>query len=481
MAESSDDVDAEPSLEAFDIAPRFALNIVHERDINAARKMGMVSLVIKFDGDENIDMVKAEICDWAGQIKEGCKGLGLTDVNVKAKGRHGNRWMEMDLHESEGRGLEIKGFLIRKGYFQDTQSPHRVLFAHQQRQKQLVVMEGRIGDDAVRPITTFWRREDGHEFYDELDERCQFGTQKSAEDFYNRIFTRLLLQDADDSTLDTAITLEGRAWVDETTGQWVIGPGSKCSLSFWPRKKPFLLQAARMGCAKIVNRLVSHYRCSISTHDSHGGTPLHLSSYWGHAGVVCMLLELNADQTAKNKYGETALECAIQGRKEYREGKFEFPKFSSKQVIDFRRRSDWPRWVEAIEVLKKARIARCIRPDLGQIQKDCPQALIDLTEKCWNDNPDMRPLFRKEEILDRLDACDNCVYYQFFDNYERTWLFHGTAEFGFKEVNPDAVTLYGKGVNFRGDEEIIESEGGRGTPLPLAVPVLQNGHVQKFS
>ena len=48
------------------------------------------------------------------------------------------------------------------------------------------------------------------------------------------------------------------------------------------------------------------------------------------------------------------------------------------------------------------------------------------------------------------------------DDYERTWLFHGTAEdtvlkivkqgfnrnFGFKEVNKNALTMYGKGVYF---------------------------------
>ncbi len=60
---------------------------------------------------------------------------------------------------------------------------------------------------------------------------------------------------------------------------------------------------------------------------------------------------------------------------------------------------------------------------------------------------------KRETMLRRQDARDN---------YERTWLFHGTSEdsvdkivtqgfnrnFGFKEVNPDALTMYGKGVYF---------------------------------
>ena len=40
------------------------------------------------------------------------------------------------------------------------------------------------------------------------------------------------------------------------------------------------------------------------------------------------------------------------------------------------------------------------RPDLGQVQAGCPQALVDLTERCWDDSPDNRPV--SAEILDAL-------------------------------------------------------------------------------
>jgi poly [ADP-ribose] polymerase 10/14/15 len=59
----------------------------------------------------------------------------------------------------------------------------------------------------------------------------------------------------------------------------------------------------------------------------------------------------------------------------------------------------------------------------------------------------------RQTILEQQDANDS---------YERTWLFHGTSEetvseivaqgfnrnYGFKEVNKEALTMYGKGVYF---------------------------------
>jgi len=163
------------------------------------------------------------------------------------------------------------------------------------------------------------------------------------------------------------------------------------------------------------------------------------------------------------------------------------------------------------------------RPDLvGQVQSGCPSFLGRLIEKCWSDNPDERPDFR--QILDSLgklqegrpywgdggngvrvvlpDGGEKTDVLTAFQNtlgtvhttvtkvervqnpelwgpfagmrqtmlkrqgdsgsYERTCLFHGTAEdsvdkivargfnriFGFKEVNRNAMTKYGKGVYF---------------------------------
>jgi poly [ADP-ribose] polymerase 10/14/15 len=162
------------------------------------------------------------------------------------------------------------------------------------------------------------------------------------------------------------------------------------------------------------------------------------------------------------------------------------------------------------------------RPDLGQVQSGCPYFLQCLIEKCWLDNPDERPEFK--QILDSLgklqegrpywgdggndvrvvlpDGAEKTSIIQVFqntlgavqmqvikvervqnpklwapfaamrqtmlerqgdsDSYERTGLFHGTAEdsvdkivahgfnriFGYKEVNWNAVTVYGKGVYF---------------------------------
>ena len=98
----------------------------------------------------------------------------------------------------------------------------------------------------------------------------------------------------------------------------IAGPG--LSLSSWPPSSPFLHNAARMGCAAIVGRLLDHYACFINARAQvDQGTALHVAAYYGHLDVVKTILQRNPDTTIKNKLGETSRESAIAGQTKYKD------------------------------------------------------------------------------------------------------------------------------------------------------------------
>jgi poly [ADP-ribose] polymerase 10/14/15 len=162
------------------------------------------------------------------------------------------------------------------------------------------------------------------------------------------------------------------------------------------------------------------------------------------------------------------------------------------------------------------------RPDLDKVQSGCHPALLECMENWWSDKPDERPFFpdiveflkklhegrpywgqggdderivlpdgkekesviaafrrtlgpvrvtvakverlQKKNLWDHFAAMRQTMLQRqaASDNYERSWLFHGTSEdsmnkivahgfnriFGYKEVNRKAMTIYGKGVYF---------------------------------
>ena len=190
----------------------------------------------------------------------------------------------------------------------------------------------------------------------------QFYTKEFAVHFYNHDYSFLLLDlDADALALDAALTLQGRARIDAASGFWVIGPGTThFSLSKWPASKPFLLAAAGQGRANFVERLTRHYGCDVNYLDKDRNTALHLAAYNGHADVVVTLLDsgLISDLTIKNKFGETALDCAKAGQEAYDKKDFKGPKSLAvkSSCIDFTTRNGWPGWGEIIRLLETARV-----------------------------------------------------------------------------------------------------------------------------
>jgi hypothetical protein len=239
-------------------------------------------------------------------------------------------------------------------------------------QEEVLVVEGRIAPDKVGVITVFGAKADLEFSSDGLE----FHTNNFALHFYNLDFPSLLLDlDADEHALDVALTEQGRARIDAASGSWAIGPGTtKYSLSTWSASKPFLLAAAEQGRATFVERLTRHYGCDVNYLDRDGNTALHLAAYNGHADVATALLGLGliSDLNLKNKYGETALDCAKAGQEAYgkakdktafcpgtvdvhklREKGYEsgFP-ITPYTRVDLTTRNDWPGWVKIIRLLE---------------------------------------------------------------------------------------------------------------------------------
>ena len=81
-----------------------------------------------------------------------------------------------------------------------------------------------------------------------------------------------------------------------------------------------LFEAAAIGDAAGVRRLVADEPAGVNTHSVDGWTALHLASFFGHVGVVEALLAARADVHARsrNSHGNTPLHAAAAGRGDIR-------------------------------------------------------------------------------------------------------------------------------------------------------------------
>ena len=363
---------------------------ITEDDIRRAKRQGKLSLAIHLNGEEDTGGAKDEINWWAGWLKEAFQDLEVGDVIEKGTQ---DRRVQVELRRSENLGPEIKEWLKEHNYFkekeqqstdmkewlnehgyswEDKDRSHRVLFTLRRAQEEVVVVEGRSAPDTVGVITVFGARA-GFEF---SNSGHHVDTKGFAENFFE-VNYRALLRDlnADALALDAALTEQGRARIDAASGVWVIGPGTtEFSLSTWPPSTAFLVLAAKLGRANIVDRLARHYGCAVNNQRiKDGGTALHEAAYYGHFDVVTTLLGLNADLTIKNKAGETAIDAAKTGQKAYEKAtdkKAFFPKEHPKwpgtalskiprskvPIIDFSTRIGWPGWGKIIPLLETASV-----------------------------------------------------------------------------------------------------------------------------
>jgi hypothetical protein len=113
-----------------------------------------------------------------------------------------------------------------------------------------------------------------------------------------------------------------------------------------------------------VERLTRQYKCDVNHQDLDRNTVLHQAAYYGHADVVVTLLDsrLISDLNLKNKYGETALDCAKAGQEAYDKNKFQGPKWFTRprsfSYIDFTTRDGWPGWGIIIPRLESASVLK---------------------------------------------------------------------------------------------------------------------------
>jgi uncharacterized protein len=79
--------------------------------------------------------------------------------------------------------------------------------------------------------------------------------------------------------------------------------------------RPTLAEAAAIGDAALINRLVAADPASVAARSPDGWPPLHLAAHFGRGDAVDTLLAVRADVRARaeNAHGNTALHAAIAG------------------------------------------------------------------------------------------------------------------------------------------------------------------------
>ncbi len=111
-------------------------------DIEDAKVRGTVSLTIRFEGENGRVQVMDEISTWGGKINEEPQFEVIAIGDANAKGRDGDRLMEVELQGSKEHTRELKKWIKSKGYFGEP--TNRVIYTQERQQQPVVVVEGRL-------------------------------------------------------------------------------------------------------------------------------------------------------------------------------------------------------------------------------------------------------------------------------------------------------------------------------------------------
>jgi hypothetical protein len=132
-------------------------------DIKDAKVKGTVSLAIRFEGENGRGQVMDEISKWGKEIKKEPQFEGIAIGDASAKGRDGDRRMEVELQGSKEHARELKKWLKSKGYFGVPRN--RVIYTQDRQQQPVVVVEGQLAslNDEVGIVTLFCRNKEGEE------------------------------------------------------------------------------------------------------------------------------------------------------------------------------------------------------------------------------------------------------------------------------------------------------------------------------
>jgi hypothetical protein len=129
--------------------------------------------------------------------------------------------------------------------------------------------------------------------------------QQNLYKFYKQDLVSLLRQVDDPAAL--ADLLRTHKLVEPNSGSWHQEPIFK---SNGTKFRSILHVAARLGCHRIVDRLVTLYRCDIDYQDADGFTALMFAAWYAHTETVRVLLHHGAKKDLTSGYNETALEAA---------------------------------------------------------------------------------------------------------------------------------------------------------------------------
>jgi len=92
-------------------------------------------------------------------------------------------------------------------------------------------------------------------------------------------------------------------------------------LAVWPPNKPILVCAAEYGRTEIVKTLIRDFCCNVNVRRSKDlNTAVHCAAYYGHSETVKALVDLGADCSLVNKFGEKPSQAATQGKQHWDAG-----------------------------------------------------------------------------------------------------------------------------------------------------------------
>ena len=159
---------------------------ISDDEIKQAKVSGRVSLAVRFDDDYGEQQARTKALEWGGQL---IADLPLSLGNTKAKGRPGDRRIEVELVGSKHSARDVKRWLVDNGYFSD---PNRVLYILQPSpREEIVVVEGLLAGGHVGVVTVFRRDDNGRELR----------STTAAIILYCGVFSQLLKANADGQAL----------------------------------------------------------------------------------------------------------------------------------------------------------------------------------------------------------------------------------------------------------------------------------------
>jgi ankyrin repeat protein len=176
-----------------------------------------------------------------------------------------------------------------------------------------------------------------------------------SEQVYWQLFEKFILKDHDNANHFADEIARAQTPRDACISQLHVG-GEDVSAD--SSKKPLLVQAARFGRTKIVERLVE-MQCDVNIRDAgNGNTALHCAAFFGHPETVEALIRLGARfKDMRNDTGFSVARMAFVGREKFvMDEREEYRDSDSKWHHDpffvcFDLKHTWPRYDQVSEIL----------------------------------------------------------------------------------------------------------------------------------